>query len=238
MPSAPRVIPIRLPLSNAYLVRDEGCILVDAGYRGDERRIEAALAAEGLAPRDIGLILLTHGHGDHIGAAAALARRSGAPLALHAADWPMATSGRNGPLVPTRASARVMVALLSGAMRPVEPFTPDIALDEALDLAAYGVRGRTLHTPGHTPGSASLLLEGGQALAGDLLMGGHLGGALMARRPRHHYIAASLAAVQASLRRLLDAGAARLFVGHGGPLEAAAVRRRIAGVAQAAPAPR
>ncbi len=86
MPSAPRVIPIRLPLSNAYLVRDEGCILVDAGYRGDERRIEAALAAEGLAPRDIGLILLTHGHGDHIGAAAALARRSGAPLALHAAD--------------------------------------------------------------------------------------------------------------------------------------------------------
>ncbi|HMQ29241.1 MAG TPA: MBL fold metallo-hydrolase [Chloroflexaceae bacterium] len=236
--SAPRVTPIKLPLANAYLVRDERPILVDAGYTGDERRIVAALAAEGLAPRDLGLIVLTHGHGDHIGAAAALARLSGAPLALHRDDWPLAASGRNGLLVPTRASARVMAAIFGGALRPVEPFTPDLALDEGLDLTAYGVRGRLLHTPGHTPGSVSLLLEGGQALAGDLLMGGHLGGALAGRRPRYHYFAASMEQVRASLGRLLAAGATRLFVGHGGPLEAAEVRQRIMGGAQAAPAPR
>lgn len=228
MSDTPRIVPIRLPLANAYLVIDEGAILVDAGYAGDEERIVRALTAEGLGPRDLRLILLTHGHGDHIGAAAAMGRLSGAPVAIHAADEAMATTGRNGPLTPTRPTAALMAALFGKLMRPVPPCPPDLLVGEGEDLAPYGVRGRLLHTPGHTDGSLSLLLAGGAALVGDLLMGGHLGGALAPGRPRYHYFAASREQVGASLGRVLSLGPRQLYVGHGGPLAAEAVARRFA----------
>jgi glyoxylase-like metal-dependent hydrolase (beta-lactamase superfamily II) len=224
----PRVIPIKLPLANAFLVLDRRPILVDTGYAGDEERIVKALAAEGLAPSDLALILLTHGHGDHIGSAATLRRLSGAPVAMHPLDEPMATSGRNGPLTPTRLSAAPMAAIFR-RLPPVAPCPPDLLVDEGHDLGPFGLSGRLLHTPGHTPGSLSLLLEDGQLLAGDLLMGGHLGGAIAPGLPRAHYFAASLSQARQSLARVLALGATRLYVGHGGPLEATAVARRLEG---------
>lgn len=224
MPNELRVVPIKLPLANAYLVLDERPILVDTGYSGDEGRILKALAAQGLTPRDLALILITHAHGDHIGSAAALRKLSGAPIALHRADEAAATSGRNGPLTPTRATASLMALIFGRLMRPVEPAPPDLLVEEGHDLRAYGVRGALLHTPGHTAGSLSLRLAGGQMLIGDLLMGGHLGGALGPTRPRYHYFAESLATVRASLARVLAHSPTRLYVGHGGPLPGAAVR--------------
>ncbi len=47
----------------------------------------------------------------------------------------------------------------------------DLLLDDrGLDLAAYGVPGRVLHTPGHTQGSVSVVLASGEAFVGDLAM--------------------------------------------------------------------
>lgn len=238
MAQSPRVVPIKLPLANAYLVLDERPILVDTGYTGDEGRILRALAAEGVAPRDLALILFTHGHGDHIGAAAALRQLAGTPVAMHRADEAMAVSGRNGPITPTRPSAALLTPFFTQILRPVAPCPPDLLIDEGHDLAPYGVRGRLLHTPGHTAGSLTLMLEGGAALVGDLLMGGHLGGAIGPHQPRYHYIAASLDQVRASLGRVLALGATRLYVGHGGPLEARAAAHLAATSPGAAPAPR
>jgi hydroxyacylglutathione hydrolase len=45
----------------------------------------------------------------------------------------------------------------------------DVVLEgEQLSLGAYGIEAELLHTPGHTPGSLSVLLPGGEALVGDL----------------------------------------------------------------------
>jgi len=81
-------IPI-LPLGmvNAHLIRSEaGCILVDAGIPGSERRIARALARHGLSFRDIKLIVVTHAHTDHAGSAARLRALSGAPILAHEDD--------------------------------------------------------------------------------------------------------------------------------------------------------
>ena len=67
-------IPI-LPLGmvNVHLVRSEqGCILVDAGLPGSEKRIQRALRSAGLSFEDIKLIVVTHAHVDHAGSAASL----------------------------------------------------------------------------------------------------------------------------------------------------------------------
>ena len=81
-------IPI-LPLGmvNAHLIRSEaGCILVDAGIPGSERKIGRVLAEHGLTFRDIKLIVITHAHADHAGSAARLRDLSGAPILAHKDD--------------------------------------------------------------------------------------------------------------------------------------------------------
>lgn len=81
-------IPI-LPFSmvNAHLVRGpDGCVLVDAGLPRSEYKIEKVLARHGLSFRDIKLIVITHAHVDHAGAASALRELTQAPIVAHASD--------------------------------------------------------------------------------------------------------------------------------------------------------
>lgn len=59
---------------------------MDTGNPGRPDRILARLAECGVAPGDMRLILLTHGHVDHFGSAAELCERTGAPVAIHALD--------------------------------------------------------------------------------------------------------------------------------------------------------
>jgi hydroxyacylglutathione hydrolase len=67
---------IRIPIFplnmvNAHLIAgDAGCILVDAGIPGSERKIEKVLARNALSMKDIKLIVVTHAHTDHAGSAA------------------------------------------------------------------------------------------------------------------------------------------------------------------------
>ncbi len=53
--------------------------------------------------------------------------------------------------------------------RRIKPVRPDRVFDDSLDLFEYGLPGRMIHTPGHSPGSCSILLEGGICFLGDLL---------------------------------------------------------------------
>lgn len=197
--SSPRIIPIGLvPLGflNAYLIKGERTIVVDAGYPRFARGVLSALEDRAIDPRDVSLILLTHGHLDHIGGVERLREHLDAPIALHSADVEIARSGRDRPLHGTDLLGRVFARF---APRTAPAFEPDIIHDGALDLAAYGVHGRTIHTPGHTPGSISVILEDG-LICGDLLAGG----ALRRGSPRLPYFADDLEAVGDSVRKLLD----------------------------------
>lgn len=214
--------PIKLKLSNAYLVIGRRPVLVDSGAPGDENRLLAALAHHGVTPADLALIVHTHGHVDHAGTSAALRQQGAGPLLIHEHDSGYVKSGSNGPLPPTSLNGRIMRPLVD---KPFPPFEPDLAITGELPLTDYGIDGRLLHTPGHTAGSLTLMLDDGAAIAGDLLMGGFLGGALAPHRPRLHYFAENLPAVHTSLRRLLvDHRPHTLFVGHGGPLQTARIQ--------------
>jgi glyoxylase-like metal-dependent hydrolase (beta-lactamase superfamily II) len=83
-----------------------------------------------------------------------------------------------------------------------------------------------LGTPGHTAGSVSVLTAAGEAIVGDLLMGGFAGGKLLPHHPTLHYFAEDLPTLRASVRRLLGHAPRRIFVGHGGPLRAGAVSKQ------------
>ena len=208
---------------NVFLVQGStGCVLVDTGNPGKADFILGRLAERGVAPGDIRLILITHGHVDHFGSAAELRERTGAPVAVHTLDADAVRQGIHQPdsLQPTgRLLAFLMQVPLVRKLvvsNHAPAFEPDAVSEEGWRLDRHGVAGRVIHTPGHTPGSVSVLLDSGEAIVGDLVMGKLMG---LLHKPGPPLVAWDLERNWESLHRLLALSPRIIYVGHGGPFE-------------------
>lgn len=113
-------------------------------------------AAEAFATERIDLLLLTHGHFDHVADAAAIIKHHGCKAAFHADTAPM-VKDRN-------------FFHRWGFELEVEPFTADFLLDEAPSVDLLGVPTQIFLIPGHCPGSLCFhLLEEKTVVGGDVL---------------------------------------------------------------------
>jgi hydroxyacylglutathione hydrolase len=215
------IIKLKLALSNAYLVRGRKTILVDTGSPREGMKILRALARLGIEPKDFSLILHTHAHFDHAGSTLQLKHWIDVPTAVHTADAEMLARGRVHAPTPTNLEGRLIIPFVN---TPFSAVKADILIDEEISLKEFGVNGKVIFTPGHTAGSISVLLANGEAIVGDLMMGGSMGGNLFPSRPNYHYYADDLAQVRASIRKLIDMKVKKFYVGHGGPLGADVVQ--------------
>jgi len=222
-----KILPIRLRLSNAFLVVGKRPVLVDAGSPGEAEKILSAVRSNGVEPRDLSLILLTHAHTDHAGSAKALREQTGAPVALHPADAQMLRRGTMGKLKPVRPRHRLLELYVN---KPFEGFEADIELADDQRLDEFGLAGSIVATPGHCAGSVSVVLDSASeetprnAIVGDLLIGGFLGGMFNRHRPRLPYFAEDLQELNRSINRLLGHATGNWYLGHGGPLDAGQVQ--------------
>ena len=126
--------------SNCYLVGSESTkegMIVDPGAEADE--ILKGVKELGL---DIKIIVLTHGHMDHIGSLKPVKEATGAEVAIHVDDVPLLQ--------------RKLSNLMFGAPNPPPP-PPDRLLKGGDSLNFGDMHFLVLHTPGHTPGSICLL---------------------------------------------------------------------------------
>jgi glyoxylase-like metal-dependent hydrolase (beta-lactamase superfamily II) len=217
------IIPIPLGISNAFLIKGDRAVLVDTGRPRDVGALLRALWRARVNPAELALILHTHAHWDHCGGTRGLKQATGVPAAVHHAEAERMRRGSNGVLRPTGAIGALLRPLLD---RPFPGVEPDLLLGDETDLHPFGVEARALLTPGHTAGSVSVITQDREAIVGDLLMGGYVGGKFIRGRPTLHYFAEDLPLLRASVRKLLDQGIATVFVGHGGPLRADAIRER------------
>ncbi len=165
---APRVHRVEEAYTNWYVVEEDGRLtIVDTGFPRSWRSLQAALDELGRSPADVGAVVLTHGHFDHVGSARRLADAWGVPLYAHPLELPYLTGLSDfPPRDPT----------MGGAMAQMSRFMPDHGYDLGdrlrelpADGSLPGLSGwRWLHTPGHTPGHVSLYREAdGVLLAAD-----------------------------------------------------------------------
>lgn len=216
------VIPIPLGLTTSFLLAGSRYVLVDSGSPGSAAKILRQLSSRGIQPEQVSLIVITHGHLDHTGDLLLLKEKTGAPVAAHQDEVEALRRGANLHLKPTGFSGRLF-KLFASEKEKGQSIVPDILVNKELDLKPYGVKGKIIATPGHTPGSLSVILSGGDAVIGDLLMGGML----RRKKPRFPYFAHDSKRLERSIKMVLKCKPTRLFTAHGGPLNPEDVAKKL-----------
>jgi glyoxylase-like metal-dependent hydrolase (beta-lactamase superfamily II) len=176
-------------------------ILIDTGAGTATRRLVNNLDELGYSPRDIKMVVLTHCHIDHVGGAPFLVEKYGLPLAIHELDSAPVEEG------DTRRTA----ANWYGVELAPTKVKNHLKGDEGI-IDAGAVPLRWLHTPGHTPGSISLVIESGlyRVLFGQDIHG-----------PFYASFGSDLDAWAESMRRLIEVEADILCEGHFGIIKPA-----------------
>lgn len=164
----------RIPvgIDNCFLLRGERTILIDGGSEGNVKAFLKGMNQLGVDPKEIALILLTHGHWDHIGSLHPIQQLTGAKVAIHHRDQAWVESGK--PEFPRGVTryGKGMIWLSERLIHPhLQPVKVDAVLDDnGLSLTEYGIPGQVIYTPGHSPGHVSVVLESGEAFVGDMAM--------------------------------------------------------------------
>ena len=165
-----------------YMIYGREITLIDSGVASSAGIIPEYLRNTGRNPEEISLMILTHGHPDHIGAAQAIKEISGCSVAAHGADrvWienpdqQLKDRPVPGFYSLVKGSVRVDRILNEGDVLYLEP---EMHLE-------------VLHTPGHSPGSISLWMqEEGVLFSGDAIP-------LAGEMPIYDDIKSSMASIQ------------------------------------------
>jgi len=165
----------RIPVrdTNCYLLEgSSGVVLIDPGPPGGGPELTAQVAATGIQPEDVRLILITHGHLDHYGAARVVKAWCGAPIAASPGAPEFSRDPRNAlpPSQTLRGSVIRQFYLLLSPLVRAEPLVADLAMDEGDSLASFGVDAQLIRLPGHAPGSLGLVTAEGDVVVGDLFV--------------------------------------------------------------------
>jgi glyoxylase-like metal-dependent hydrolase (beta-lactamase superfamily II) len=183
---------------NCYLIEDDPLTLIDTGPNSGKSldELERALAAQGRTVEELGLIVITHQHMDHIGLLEILARRSGAEVAaldilgpylgdfrsnvIADDDFARAIMRRNG-IPADLATVLGAVGVAFRAFGSRGEVTRQLGDGEELALRDRTLR--VLHRPGHSPSDTIFWDEDRRMLiAGDHLLA-HISSNPLVSRP-------------------------------------------------------
>lgn len=215
---------VKLQATRSYLLPCEGgYLLIDTAYNNDYKRFMRALEKLGFRLSDIQFILLTHHHDDHAGIATRLANECDARIITHEMEVGPLENGENELPPPLNSRSKIIyyIGKLSGGMTSFPPVIlrdEDLVVsgDDDLLLRNIGIEGKVLCTPGHTKGSISVLLDGGNAFVGDLASN-----AFKFTGTKHRpFFIDSMDDLFESWKKILDEGSKTIYPVHGKPFPA------------------
>ncbi|WP_313188133.1 MBL fold metallo-hydrolase [Lacrimispora sp.] len=122
--------------------------------------------------KNVNLIVLTHGHVDHVQNAAYLSRELNVPIAMHEADEELIKNNLLEPLFAHNIFGKLILALSIKSFQDdkIESFKPKVFLHEGDSLENYGIHATVMELPGHTKGSIGLKIGEKDIIVGDALM--------------------------------------------------------------------
>ena len=163
--------------SNAFLIsRGNNHVLVDTGrtssWKKLNQKLDSLTDGNGLKA-----IVLTHTHFDHVENAAALKEKYPSKIIVQRNEADYLRQG-NTPLPGgTNILTKFLVVVeKSGVGRSLvrynyRPADPDVEVDGTFCLNEFGIDAHVIHTPGHSPGSLSVVVNDEVALVGDTVFG-------------------------------------------------------------------
>ncbi len=181
--------------ANCYIVETEhAAVVIDPGYM--ERQLSSYVAEN---PNKIKFIMLTHRHFDHLAAANALKRMTGAKIVINELD--------EGGLYSDLLSLGNMAG---GFYNKADPDAhADIYVDEGDTVTAADMVFKVLYTPGHSEGGICFVIDN-ILFSGDTLFKGSIG--------RTDFPSSNMAEMRLSLDRLCTLpDETVVYPGHGEP---------------------
>lgn len=159
--------------SNVFMLTFRGKnILIDTGPGFMWKTLDKRLKS--LSVNQTECLILTHTHFDHAANAQKIKDKFNAKILVHRSEASFLTRGEN--IVPqgTNLIAKTMVDLFAKRFLSLSRYKPcqyDILIDDTFDLNSIGFNAYILHTPGHTTGSMSIIVDNDITLVGDTMFG-------------------------------------------------------------------
>ncbi len=200
---------IKFGFVKVYLLETEsGLVLIDTGLPKSEIKLYKYMEKQKLKPKDIKLIIITHAHGDHVGSLKTIKNKTKAQILIHEHDGFLLNAGISPKVYPT-------IWLLKKFYNPdketkITPVKSDIIITDEYPLEEFGINGKIIHTPGHTKGSITVIVESKNAFVGDIAM--KIPPLSFSYEP---IIAENLEQVYSSWQKIIDCGVETIYPSHG-----------------------
>ncbi len=214
-------------MSYSYVIEEgDALFLVDAGAVPHGRQVLRRIEQLGRKPDQIALAVVTHGHLDHFGGLVELQRHASFDVGCHPEHVEVLRQGEFlvSPGWSLYGKTYSAVASQVGPRLAIPRIERVTRLADGQRLDAWGLSATALHTPGHSVGCLSVLLDDGSCFVGDLVQGRRVPPVWPVARPN---MAVDAAAALASWRKLLEAGAERIYPGHGSVISALELEARL-----------
>lgn len=204
-----KIIRLSAGSDNCYALcgDDNQTILVDTCRKKDRKKL-----LEKIKEFDIKLIILTHGHIDHIENVSFFAKHFNAKIAMHKNDYILLQNNLVRKIYAKSFFGKVIkfISAITAKNIKLEPFEPDIYLQDGQSLLEYGIDATVIILPGHTAGSIGIKSAGKSFIVGDALMNMLF--------PTGALIAEDFGVLENTLNFLRECDSEIFYVGHGKPI--------------------
>lgn len=207
----PDILRIACGNGNCYLVSTgKNAILVDTCRKKYRQKV-----LDACRPFEVRLLVLTHGHIDHMENAAFLSESLHIPIAMHQADFELLEDNLKQPLSACSVLGKIVLAASIQAFQMLEhasAITPAEFLEDGDSLDSYGVPDiKIVGLPGHTNGSIGLDIAGQDLIVGDALMNMFYPTVSMLYHDREIMLR--------SVKKIEKLGPRTIYFGHGKPVQ-------------------
>jgi len=169
-----KIIQILRGRSNVFLLtNDKVNVLIDTSVSRLWYKLQKQL--DSLSIKTIDYLILTHAHIDHTANANRIKIKFNTSVIIHKNEVEYLLKGDNiipkGTTFITKSIVNIFSKFISLSLLKYEPCEPDLIVDSDFDLKEMGFNAYLTHTPGHTIGSMSLIVDDEIAIVGDAMFG-------------------------------------------------------------------